>query len=136
MTSSQTWERRHERRLQLEAYRRKESAQRAELRPLRNAVNKALKEAGIRHSVTHYSSRVKGWPISTSEGWETESVYWSDPKYIRVEITAYVGGAGHKYDHARDAELRALAEKALSVFDYKAVKHGYQETYEVYGLKS
>jgi hypothetical protein len=129
--SNATWQVRFERQQRRREQQRKESAMRAEIRPLRNAVNKALKDAGIPHSKTHYSSRVKGWPISTSEGWETDSIYWSEPKYIRVEVTARVGGAGSRYDNARELELREMTEKALSSFDYKE-EHG---RYEVFGVK-
>lgn len=111
------WERRREIMKRRRNQEIKEQNERAEIRPLRNAVNQALKKAGIPHSVTHYSSIVKGWPISTSEGWETESMYWSNPRYIRVSICGYHDSFHN--NEKREQELRALAEKALEAFVYE-----------------
>lgn len=113
-----TWEQKARRAQQLRQWRKEESNKKAEIYPLRIAVNKALKNAGIKHSVTHYSSRVKGWPMSTSEGWETESIYWSDPKYVKVEINVY-HSSFHRDSDERMNTLITLAEKALENFVYR-----------------
>jgi hypothetical protein len=131
MTTEAIWQRRLERAHRRRENRLREQRERAELRPLRNAVNLALRHAGIPHSVTHYSSRVKGWPISTSEGWETESVYFGNPKYVQVNITAYVGSASYKYDREREMQLRAMVVQALNNFDYRQDGRGYR----VYSVK-
>lgn len=114
------WQQRHKKRQDDAKYRREQSAEREKLRPLRNAVNLVLRRSGIPHSETHYSSRVRGWPISTSEGWETESMIWGDPHHIQVDITARQSSSD-KYDKARENELFAKAKAALRLAlpDYK-----------------
>ena|SRR5689334_62814 len=111
MTTQSTWERRAKRAREQREHNLQRQIKRAELRPLRNAVNKALKDAGIPHSVTHYSSRVKGWPISVSDGWETESVIY-EPPYIYAIVYA-------KNDQREEEYCQAAELKFLELFDYK-----------------
>lgn len=127
---TKSWERRYEQQKKLREYKREQSAKRAELRPLRTEVNKALKSAGIKHSVTHYSSSVKGWPLHTTEGWKTESVYWDEPKYIRVEINIYQSSSSKDQPERRE-DLHKLALIALQNFKYEKVG----DIYQVYSVK-
>jgi hypothetical protein len=120
------WEQQRRRRKMQQDYQREESRKRAELRPLRSAVNACLKRAGIPHSVTIYSSRVKGWPTSQSAGWETESVYWAEPKYIQVEINVghFENGDPHKalYALKTDGFDADLVNERIRV--YQKESHG------------
>ena len=135
MTTETTWQRRLARDKARREYQRKESQRRAKIHPLRVAVNKALQAAKIPHSKTHYSSRVKGWPISTSEGWETESIYWDDLQYIRVSVCVYHSSFS-KSDDKRLAELHAMIITALSGFVYEVDESKYGgKTYKVFSTK-
>ena len=108
-------------------WKREEAAKRAKLRPLRNAVNLAMRRAGIPHAKTIYSSRVKGWPISWSAGYESDSNIWSSRPH--VVVTCQVG----KYQSVDDFdELYKRIEEALSGFEYQKSNR----KFEVYGKRS
>ena len=85
----------------------KESIKRDALRPLRNAVNLAMRHAGIPHEHTHYSSRVKGWPTLIEAGYETESDTYDNTVTLRI----WHG------DHMADDEYKTMLDKAKQVLD-------------------
>jgi len=64
---------------------REEAEARLKLRPLRDKVNKTLKETGIPHAEHHASGRISGLTHSTA-GWETESDIFDDPPCVTVSI--------------------------------------------------
>ena len=65
-------------------WQREEAIKRSFLRPLRDAVNLALRRAGIPHEHTIFSSRVKGWPTHWDAGYETESDTFNKVVVVRI----------------------------------------------------
>lgn len=104
---------------------REEAHMRTAIRPLRNAVNKALKASGIKHSKYYKGGRIKGTG-GTTEGWETESQIWSQPHSVTVKINAT--SFAREYDHDYEKKLADIAETALAGFEY--VRNG--NKFEVY----
>jgi len=90
-------------------WKRQESVKREHLRPLRTAVNTALRNAGIPHEHTSYSSRVKGWPISWTFGYETESDTYAS--CVTVRINQGKGQSDDEYNTLKQVAWDALVGK-------------------------
>lgn len=109
----------HERRRE---WAREESELRLKLRPLRNQVNKILKETGIPHLHRYASGRISGLSHCTA-GWETESEIFAQPQFVSVHIillrSTYLVGEQVPPERLawKDTIVKALRDAGLVVVE-------------------